>query len=179
MRCRNLFTVAALAALVPISTACSGGSSGGAPGTPSSPGPTSGGLTSGSSASGQPADAATRRAIQRAYTALFGTQATFAQSVAALQHGDRFKQAILSESKDPHAQHSGARVTAVSLLRPDVAQVHFTVTDNGEPIFPTVGNAVRVGGRWQVAAKTFCGLLQLTGAAPSACRDPSVTALPH
>lgn len=175
MRRRILFALAALATLVPTTTACSGSSSG-APATSAS----SGAISSGrSSAGGRPADAATRRAIQQAYTALFGTSATFAQSVAALQHGSRFRQAILAESKSPRAQHSGARVTAVSLLRPDVADVHFTVTDKGNPIFPTVGKAVRVDGRWQVAAQTFCGLLRLTGDAPSACRDPSVTALPH
>jgi hypothetical protein len=152
--------------------ACSGG--GGHP-----VGGSSGGRSGSGTPVSTPADAATRQAIQRSYSALFGTTATFAQSVAALQHGDRFRQAILAQSKSPRAQHSGARVTAVSMLRPDLAVVHFSVTENGNPIFPTVGKAVRVGGRWQVAAQTFCGLLQLTGDAPSACRDPGVTALPH
>lgn len=175
MRTRILITLAALAALVTTSTACSGGSSG-APASPASPGATSSGT---SAAAGRPADPATRQAISRAYAALFGTKASFAQSLAALQHGTRFRQAILAESKSPRAQHSGARVTAASILRPDVAQVHFTVTEGGNPIFPTVGKAVRVDGRWQVAAQTFCQLLQLSGDAPSACRDPQVTALPH
>lgn len=181
MRIHTVMTTAAVAGtLVSCLVGCSG-SGGGAPSSPPPGTPTTrthGGSPSGS-ASGSPADAATRRAVQQAYSALFGTKATLAESLAALQHGSQFRQTILAQSKNPKAQHSGATVTAVSLLRPDLADVHFAVTENGQPIFPTVGKAVRVGGHWQVAAQTFCQLLRLDGGAPKACNDPAVTALPH
>jgi hypothetical protein len=168
---RTVTGVAAAAAVVamavPALTACS--SSG-----PSSA-KTSGARTT---ASATPADAATTKAIARAYQALFGTSAPLAQSVAALQHGSVFRQTIISESKEPDAKGSGARVTAVNMRGADVAIVQFTVISNGKPVFPTAGKAVLVNGHWQVAAQTFCALLGLEGHAPRACADPKITALP-
>lgn len=133
---------------------------------------------SGTTASATPADAATRQAITRAYQALFGSTSSLAQSVAALQHGPAFRQTLISESKQPAAKGSGARVTAVNMRGADVAIVQFTVISNGKPVFPTAGKAVRVNGRWQVAAQTFCALLGLEGHAPRACADRKITALP-
>jgi hypothetical protein len=179
--------VAAVLATSALLPGCSGGTgkqsaSGAAPTSPStsaSP-PTSPPISAPTSLPrGKPADAATKRAVQRAYSALFGTTATLSQSLAALQHGSVFRAAVVAESKSPRAQRSGAKVTAVSIARANVADVAVTVISNGTPVLPTTGKAVRVNGHWQVAAQTFCSLLQLSGDAPQACGDPSVTALPH
>ena len=129
--------------------------------------------------SGSPASSATTAAIQAAYTALFGTEATTAQSLAAVQHGAAFRHVVVAESKTSRAKGSGAKVTAVSLTSPDVAVVHFTVISNGVAVLPTVGKALRTSGHWQVAAATFCQLLTLNGDAPTQCHDPAFTALPH
>jgi hypothetical protein len=160
--------VAATCAAGTLLAGCSGS---GPAGTTSSGGSATTGTAS-------PADAATTRAVTRSYRALFGTTSSIAQSVAALQHGSVFRQAIVSESKQPDAKGSGARVTAVSMLGADVAVVQFTIISNGKPVLPTAGKAVRVNGRWEVAAQTFCALLALEGHTPRPCADPKITALP-
>jgi hypothetical protein len=54
------------------------------------------------------------------------------------------------------------------------------VYSNGKPALPGAsGLAVRQGGKWKVAAQTFCQLLTLQGDAPHACNDPKITAVPH
>lgn len=154
-------------------TAC--GSSGGAGGT-SAPG-TSAAAPSGS---GTPANAATKAAISKAYATFFGTTATLAQSVAALQNGDKFVAAIKKESKNSYAAKSSAKVTSATLMSPHVAAVKFSISSGGQTLLKhSPGFAVEQNGTWKVAAKTFCGLLQLQGDAPNACSDPQVTALPH
>jgi hypothetical protein len=123
---------------------------------------------------------ATRAAIGRAYAALFGTESTLDQSVAALQNGQVFRSAIVAESKKPAAKGSGAKVTAVSLRSGNVAKVTFTIYSKGAPALPNAGGlAVQQNGMWKVAAKTFCDLLSLQAAAPKACSNPRNTALPH
>lgn len=130
--------------------------------------------------SGQAAPSAVRAAISKSYAALFGTKSTLAQSVGSLQNGPAFKQAIVAESKKPAAKGSGAKVTAVTMQSANVAKVTFTVYSNGSPALPGAkGLAVRQGGRWKVAAQTFCQLLTLQGDAPHACNNPKITAVPH
>jgi len=160
---------AAILAIGMLATACS--SSGGqqASHSPSS-----------STASGSSAPPAVRAAISKAYAALFGTKSSLTQSVNSLQHGQKFKSEIVAESKKPAAKGSGAKVTAVTMRSPDVAKVTFTIYSKGSPALPNAsGFAVRENGTWKVAAQTFCQLLTLQGNAPSACKDPKITALPH
>lgn len=132
-----------------------------------------------SSPKASPAPPATRAAIGKSYAAVFGTKSTLAQSLASLQNGQAFRRVVVAESKKPAAQGSGAKVTAVSLRSSNVADVTFTIYSNGKPALPNAtGLAVLQDGKWKVAAKTFCNLLNLQGAAPKACNDPKITALP-
>lgn len=138
--------------------------------TPTGPTPT---------ASGTPPDGATRQAIESAYATFFGTSATTAQSEAVLQHGSVFRATIDEQGKSSYADKSSAKVTAIQ-VDGDVATVSFTVYSDGKPLLRNFGGyAVREGGRWKVAAKTFCALLTLEGDAPDACSRASITALPH
>lgn len=159
----------AILAIGVLATACGGSS-----GQPASHSP------SPTAASGSPAPAATRAAISKAYAALFGTKSSLTQSVNSLQHGQSFRSEIVAESKKPAAKGSGAKVTAVTMRSADVAKVTFTIYSKGNPALPNAsGFAVRENGTWKVAAQTFCQLLTLQGNAPSACKDPKITALPH
>jgi hypothetical protein len=129
---------------------------------------------------GAPADPATKRAVSRAYAIFFDAKTPLARSQTLLQHGARFRAALIAEGKSSQAQGAGAKVTAVNRISPDVAYVTFTVTSGGSPLLSGErGYAVRENGAWKVAAKTFCALLQLQGNPPGACNDPSVIALPH
>ena len=130
--------------------------------------------------SGTPADQQTVAAISTAFSRLFGSSAPFAKSVASLQHGAAFAATIRRESKNSYAQKSAARVTSVRLLSSDLAAVTFSISSGGQTLLPnSKGNAVKEDGTWKVAARTFCGLLQLQGNAPKACNDPKITALPR
>jgi len=168
--------VAAAAILIVAAASAACGSSGGGAGGSSAPG-TSAAAPSGS---GSPANAATKAAISKAYATFFGTTATLAQSVGALQNGNRFVAAIKKESKNSYAAKSSAKVTSATLVSPHVAAVKFSISSGGQTLLKhSPGFAVEQNGTWKVAAKTFCGLLQLQGDAPNACSDPQVTALPH
>jgi hypothetical protein len=145
--------------------------------SPSGPGATA--PASGSPAGGTPPDAATAKAIRTAYRDFFDSTSTTPQSEAALQHGAAFHQTLVEQGKTSYSQTSGVKVTAIGLRGP-VADVTFTITGNGAALLSDVkGFAVREGGRWKVAATTFCLLLKLEGKPPSACSDPSITALPQ
>jgi hypothetical protein len=183
-RCRPL---AASAAAV-IIAACAACSSSGSPSAgeraPSSVAAASSAAPS-AAPSGTPADAATRRLVAAAFSDFFGSTSTAARSQAALQHGEAFTATLEEQSKNSHADDSGATVGAVTLdgpghgTTPNIARVTFTITGGGRPLLANVGGyAVREGGRWKVAATTFCMLLKLEGSAPAACHDPSITALP-
>jgi hypothetical protein len=129
---------------------------------------------------GSPADAPTLAAISKAYATFFSSTSTTAQSQSVLQHGEKFTQALEEQAKSSYARTASAKVDAARLTSPNVAAVTFTVLSNGTALLPGAsGYAVRTGGRWQVAAQTFCGLLALQGGAPDACHDPAITALPH
>lgn len=128
------------------------------------------------SASGN-ADPATTKAVTTAYMTFFATDTSVQQSEGALQHGSAFAKVLAEQAK----QSNGATVTiqSVSTVSANVAAVEYTLKTGGITLSGQKGNAVREGGKWKVAAKTFCGLLMLQGSPPSACTDASVTALPH
>lgn len=140
----------------------------------------SGSGTSSRAGSSLPADAATVSAIDHAYAAFFGSKSTLAQSQAVLQHGDKFTKTLAKEGTSSYAQNSSAKIDSVQLIQPNVAAVTFTVTAGGDVVLGKApGYAVKTGDTWQVAAQTFCGLLDLQHDAPDACDDPTVTALPN
>jgi hypothetical protein len=185
-RCGTLLLAAALA------TACSSSGSSGSSSSPPATGPAGsatsssppsapagGGSPPGTAASGgSPADAATTAAITKAYRDLFDSSATTPQSQAALQHGSAFHQVLVQQGKNTYSNTSGVKLGGITVSG-DLAHVTFTITSKGRPLLSNVrGFAVREGGRWLVAAATFCSLLSLQGDAPPACHDPSITALP-
>jgi hypothetical protein len=132
-----------------------------------------------STGTGPPADATTTAAVRKAYAVVFSSKTSIAQSRDALQHGGVFVPTLREQANTPHGQQSSASVSSVHLASPNVADVRFSITSNGITALTDVaGKAVREGGRWTVAAATFCQLLDLEGSAPKACDDPKVTALP-
>lgn len=133
-----------------------------------------------SSGTGAPADASTKAAVTTAYETFFDSRTTVARSQAVLQHGASFAKALADEAKSSYADKSSASVSSVTLTAADVADVKFTIKNNGSALLTdTPGKAVRENGAWKVAAATFCGLLELEGNAPDACKDPKITALPN
>ncbi len=159
-------------------------SSGGSHSSPPPGGKSTGGASTPAagppSGSGTPADLATKSAVTTAFATFFSAKSTAAQAEAALQHGSAFTKTLADEAKSSQSQNVTATVTSVRLLGSDVAAVVFTLSSGGSPLLPnTPGNAVREGGAWKVAAVTFCNLLTLEGTAPAACKDSSITSLPH
>lgn len=129
--------------------------------------------------SGSPANAATTAAIRNAYVQLFAPDTPTAESIKVLQDGPKFRAALIAQSKSPLAENSSAKVTRVSLLSSDTAEVSFSILLSGSPILGgQTGYAVRQDGTWKVADKTFCGLLALNGNAPAACKTQAATTLP-
>jgi hypothetical protein len=134
---------------------------------------------SASSGGGSPADSAATRAITRSFKIFFDTKTSLAASVAVLQHGPTFRKTLDAESNSPAAKDITAIVSKVKLQSANVAVVTFTIKSGAQDLLPnTHGYAVREGGKWKVAAQTFCSLLTLEGTAPPACKDSSITALP-
>lgn len=167
-------------------SACS--SSGGTGGATTPAGSASSPPASSPPASSQPAsspasatlDAAAKAEISNAYKVFFDTNTPLAASVAVLQHGDKFRQALNAESKSPSAQNITAKVSAVAAQSAKVAVVTFTIKSGTSVLLPnTHGFAVLEGGKWKVAAQTFCNLLTLEGTAPAVCKDTAITALPN
>jgi hypothetical protein len=124
-------------------------------------------------------DAATRGAIAHAFDFFFATKTTPATAARVLQHGAVFKATLAAQDKNPLGQNLTATVSAVVLQSANVANVSFSLLSGGKVLLPdTPGTAVKENGTWTVAAETFCALLKLQGAAPKACDDTSITALP-
>lgn len=148
-------------------------------GTSGSPPSTSVATTGASS----PVPAAESAAITHAYRAFFSGHTTPAAAAKVLQHGSSFLPDLTAQAKSQQAGSLTAKITSVTRdpahPSPDVAKVTFTLVSNGSTLLPGAsGYAVRTNGRWQVAARTYCALVSLEGAAPKPCKDASITALP-
>jgi hypothetical protein len=148
--------------------------------TSSSPPTVSTSSTASSASGGGPLTAAARQEITRAYELFFDTKTPLNTSIASLQHGPAFRQAVNQEGNTPIAQGVTAKVSAIHAQSADVAAVTFSLISGGQPLLAdTHGYAVREGGKWKVAAQTFCSLLTSNGNPPKACSDPAITALPQ
>jgi hypothetical protein len=174
---------AALGAGLVVAAALAGCSSSGNGASSSPAGATSApGGTASTPGGGAPAtaNAATTKAITNAYEVFFDSRTTNAAAVAALQHGAKFRAAVVRESKSNYSkQRTTATVSAVRLQNPNIADVTFSIKVGGQTMLPnTHGFAVREDGKWKVAAQTFCNLLTLEGTAPATCKNASLTALP-
>jgi hypothetical protein len=118
--------------------------------------------------------------IKAAYAKLFDSTTPEAESLALLQDGAAFKDAIDAQAKSPLAQGATATVSTVTLQTPNTAKVIFTISVHGSAVLPnSPGFAVRENGIWKVAGQTFCALLTAQGAAPPACSTAAATSLPQ
>jgi hypothetical protein len=135
--------------------------------------------TASTAGSGSAADPATATAVSAAVVKLFDGTAPTAQRLAVLQGGDVLAQSLGDAINSPVLKLTSATVSKVTLVSPNQAQVTYTLSLSGAPILKdTIGTAVKVDGSWKVSAATLCGLLTAQGAAPAACSQASVTALP-
>ncbi|HZC52687.1 MAG TPA: hypothetical protein VE441_09340 [Mycobacterium sp.] len=133
-----------------------------------------------SSGSGAGANTTAQTAIKHAYQLFFDSTGPTRQGVNTLQHGARFRSTIIGESSTSYGkQKTKATVSAVRVVNAKLADVTFSIVVGGQTLLPNShGFAVREGGRWKVAAQTFCSLLKLQGTAPPLCKNKSITALP-
>jgi hypothetical protein len=130
--------------------------------------------------SGGGTQSATATKITKVFKIFFDTDTSLAKSVTVLQHGQTFRSTLNKESKSPSAVDITAKVSEVDVVGKNLAKVKFTIYSGKTTLLPdSNGYAVRQGGKWKVAAQTFCGLLTLEGTAPPACKDKSITSLHH
>jgi hypothetical protein len=138
---------------------CGGGSSGG--GQPS--------VSASSSTSAETA------AVRRNWETFFDGKTPTARREQLLQNGSRFRVALQAAAASPLAGSSSATVTSVSLVTPTTAIVKYSITVGGQPgLTDQQGEAVLIGGVWQVSDLTFCGLARLEsgGHAVPGCPNP-------
>jgi hypothetical protein len=155
--------------------ATSGAGSAGAP----SGGASGSSGTTAAAGTGTPADPSTKKSITDAYAAFFNSKSAVAQSEGALQHGSAFHATLVEQAKGQFSNNSSAKVGAISVSG-SRAYVTFSILSKGKPLLNNFkGYATLEGGKWKVAAITFCTLLQLQGGAPAVCNDPTMTSLPQ
>jgi hypothetical protein len=184
---RSAAGVAIVLAATTAGACSSSGGSGGDPSASSSSAVTP--STSAASSSAAPATsssvsapkltAADTKEIKNAYVTFFDSKTKVAKSEAVLQHGSVFRATLKTQAASPTAQGLSATVSKVQSQQPNVALVTFTLLSAGKAVLPdTPGYAVKEGGKWKVAAGSFCGLLKLQNSAPKECDDSTITAFP-
>ena len=133
-----------------------------------------------STAAAAPAlSAAEVKAIKKAYVTFFNSKTKLSVSAAFLQHGNQFMDALVAQSKNPAAKGLSVTVSKVVPQSAVVAVATFNLVSAGQTVLTdTPGYAVKDGGKWKVAAGTFCGLLKLQNSAPKLCDQASITAFP-
>ena len=132
-----------------------------------------------SAAPSQPATGpAAAAAVKAMWQTFFNGTVPIPRRLGLLQNSGQFASFVKSEAKTSLGAlvlAASAKVSSVSLSSPGHALVTFTVLLGGRPLAKNLtGTAVYAGGRWEVAASTFCGLLrQAYGkklrALPAAC----------
>lgn len=132
-----------------------------------------------SAASSGPALTGEAAAVKTAFEKFFALDTPQAEAVTLLQNGPTFTAVIAEQAASPLSKGSSIQVTGVSGVTATKAAVTFTVLINGSPVLSGQGGwAVKEGGRWKVAATTFCTLVSLGGSMPTPCMDAKATALP-
>src|ERR1700744_5119372 len=91
---------------------------------PSSP---PGGTQSATSTQGGSLTSADKTAISRAFAVFFNTDTSLAASMKVLQNGPAFRQALITETNSPGAQHITASVSSVVAKSANLATVTFTL----------------------------------------------------
>ena len=116
-------------------------------------------------------------AITDAFTVFFdGTVLDVERKVELLQDGDRYREMLTDTAADPIARTLSTRVRSVTILDatacPEAtgvdacARVVHDLLVGGLPAFAAhESTAVRVDGRWRVAADSWCEIVVIGGAA--------------
>jgi outer membrane protein TolC len=143
-----------VALLLPITAACSGGSSkGAAPAAKVSASATA------------PADPAAAEAqIRTNWAAFFDYNTPAAKSAALLENGDSLAGAIAFAKREQAQTHikQGAKVVSVSFTGAVTATVTYQLLNGTQVLLPSAsGVAVFSGGAWKVSKASFCTLVQL------------------
>jgi hypothetical protein len=130
-------------------------------------------------AAGSGSGAAATSAIKTAFITFFDGTKAIDTRLGYLQNAPTFEQALSAQADSPLIKQTVGTVTSVALTGANTAKVIYSVALGKTPVLPNqTGTAVLIGGQWKVAAATFCALLTLEGAAPAACAQATVTALP-
>lgn len=115
--------------------------------------------------------AAEKAQVKQVWTRFFASSTSPGTKASLLQNGSMFLPAIQAQAKSPLAGKSSATVSRVTLKGPAKATVIYTIDLAGKPALThQTGVAIKVGGAWKVGDASFCGLLKLGGAPPSACK---------
>ena len=115
--------------------------------------------------------AAEKAQVKQVWTQFFASSTPPKTKASLLQNGSMFLPAIQAQSKSPLAGKSIATVSRVTLKGPAKATVIYSIDLAGKPALThQTGVAIRVGGAWKVGDASFCSLLKLGGAPPSACK---------
>ncbi len=129
-----------------------------------------GGGSAGTSSGARSTAASARQQIERDWTAFFSSSTPVARKVTLLQDGKRFEKLIQAASTSPLAASVKASVEKVTLQSPTRARVVYSILAGGKPVLAhRTGEAVLVGGVWQVGKESFCALLALEGSHPPGC----------
>ncbi|MQY18695.1 hypothetical protein [Nocardia macrotermitis] len=119
---------------------------------------------------GTKADAATTQAVTEVFTKFFDAKTSAADKATLVEKGDVFAPVLQAQASNPQAQGTSATVSAVTLSDPTHATVTYSIVMGGTPVLPNqTGKAVQDGGKWKVAAATFCQLLTMQGGKSAAC----------
>jgi hypothetical protein len=116
------------------------------------------------SAQAQPATGpAADAAVKTLWQTFFNGTVPIPRRLGLLQDSQRFASFVRSEAKTSLGAlvlAASGKVTKVAVTAPGRATVTFTILLGGKPIAKNLsGTAVYSGGRWLVAASSFCGLL--------------------
>ncbi|MGM7645065.1 hypothetical protein ACSVDM_09210 [Nocardia sp. JW2] len=123
------------------------------------------------SAAAATADAATVRAVSDAYLLFFDGKVSAEEKIAVVEKGAEFEPVLRAQGENPQAKTTSVTVSAVKTTGADAADVTYSLLMNGTPVLPDqTGQAVREGGKWKVAAATYCALMAIQGGTSPACR---------
>lgn len=129
-----------------------------------------------SSAASTMSPLAAKSAIKSNWATFFNGKTPVPRRVALLQNGDVFAPVIKAQADSPLALAATAKVTKVTLVSANEANVVYTILVSGKPALSNQhGIAVYEDGTWKVGDASFCGLLTIenggkTSALPAACR---------
>jgi hypothetical protein len=113
-------------------------------------------------------------AITSAWQTFFSGATPAASKIALLQNGQQFASVIQAQAGSPLAKATQAKVTAVKVVSPAMADVTYSIVQGGQVALPDQkGQAVLEGGVWKVSAPSFQALLKLEQGQASA--SPSAT----